>query len=62
MRCPASGAPVVCARGCLVVALCGTLDVEVALYTVAGMVVRIGLEQRVTVCGYGNRREVRGRG
>jgi len=40
--------------------------VKVALYTVAGMVLRVGLEQRVTVCGYGTglgwvgRREVRG--
>jgi hypothetical protein len=34
-----------------VAALCGTPDVKVALYTVAGMVVRVGLEQRVRVCG-----------
>jgi len=53
---------VVCAQGCWIVALCGTSDVEVTLCTVAGMVVRVGLEQRLTVCGYGNRREVRGRG
>ena len=61
MRCPVSGAPVVCAQGCWIAALCGTSDVEVALCTVAGIVVRVVLGQTVTVCGYGNRREVRGR-
>jgi len=53
---------VVCAQGCWIAALCGTPDVEVALYTVARMVVRIVLGQRVTVCGYGKMREVRDRG
>ena len=62
MRCPVSGAAVVCAQGCWMAALCGTPDVEVAVYTVAGIVVRFVLGQRVTICGYGNRREVRGRG
>ena len=52
----------VCARGCWEAALCGAPDVKFALYIVAGMVVRVGMDQRVTVCGYGNRREVGGRG
>jgi hypothetical protein len=34
-----------------IAALYGTLDVKIALCTVAGKVVRVGLEQRVRVCG-----------
>jgi hypothetical protein len=49
-----SGSPVVCARGDRSNGLMWYIWCEryTVSYTVAGIVLRVGLEQSVTVCGY----------